>query len=154
MLTQLQTFWGGLDPRRRLIAALGALAIVASLVGIARVATTPSMSLLYSGLDAAAAGEVVASLEARGVVHEVRDAAIYVDAARRDVRFAVADPLAIDGCTYDAVTVGIRTTWDSDSSVDLDFWTYLPEVGLSFIIAWTGADGSLASTEVTALERM
>lgn len=91
MLTQLQTFWGGLDPRRRLIAALGALAIVASLVGIARVATTPSMSLLYSGLDAAAAGEVVASLEARGVVHEVRDAAIYVDAARRDeLRMALA----------------------------------------------------------------
>ena len=39
------------------------------------------MALLYSGLDAAAAGEVVAALEARGVPFEVRDAAIYVDGA-------------------------------------------------------------------------
>jgi flagellar M-ring protein FliF len=49
------------------------------------------MTLLYSGLDAAAAGEVVAALEARGVLHEVRDQAIYVDGAQRDtLRMALA----------------------------------------------------------------
>lgn len=90
-MTQIQTFWGGLDARKRIIAALSALAIVAAIFGISRVATAPSMALLYSGLDAAAAGEVVAALEADGVPYEVRDAAIYVDGARRDqVRMALA----------------------------------------------------------------
>lgn len=91
MLAQLKTLWNGLDPRRRLIVGLSALAIIAAVVGIARVATTPSMALLYSGLDAAAAGEVVAALEARGVAFEVREQAIYVDGAQRDsVRMALA----------------------------------------------------------------
>jgi flagellar M-ring protein FliF len=89
--TQIRAFWDELDARRRLIAGLAALAIVASVIGIARVATTPSMSLLYSGLDAPAAGEVVAALEARGVPFEIRNEAIYVDGARRDeVRMALA----------------------------------------------------------------
>jgi flagellar M-ring protein FliF len=91
VLTQLQTLWSGLDARRRLIAVLSALAIVASVVGIARVATAPDMALLYSGLDAAAAGEVVAALEARGIPYEVQEASIYVDGARRDAtRMALA----------------------------------------------------------------
>ncbi len=91
MLTQLQSIWDGLDARRRLIAGLGVLAIVAAVFGISRVATAPSMALLYSGLDAAAAGEVVAALEARGVPFEVRETAIWVDGARRDeVRMALA----------------------------------------------------------------
>jgi flagellar M-ring protein FliF len=91
VLTQAQSLWGGLDARRRLIAGLSALAIVAAAVGVTRVATAPDMALLYSGLDAAAAGEVVAALEARGVAYEVRETAIYVEGARRDeVRMALA----------------------------------------------------------------
>ena len=46
MLTQVQSFWQGLDPRRRLVAALTALAIVAAVFGIARVAGQPDMALL------------------------------------------------------------------------------------------------------------
>ena len=84
MLQQLKTLWAGLDPRRRLIAVLGALAVAAAIFGIARTASAPSMALLYSGLDAAAAGEVVATLEAEGVRFEVRDGSILVDEAARD----------------------------------------------------------------------
>lgn len=87
----MQSFWEGLDGRRRVIAGLSVLAVLASIFGVARVATAPSMALLYSGLDAAAAGEVVAALEARGVTHEIRDQAIYVDRAQRDaLRMALA----------------------------------------------------------------
>ena len=90
-MKQLQTFWEGLDARRRLIAGLSVLAIVAAIFGISRVATEPSMALLYSGLDAAAAGEVVAELEAEGVAFEVDGAAILVDSAARDrIRMALA----------------------------------------------------------------
>ena len=81
---RLKELWDGLDGRRRLIAALSLVAIVAAVLGISRVATEPSMAMLYSGLDANAAGEVVAELEAEGVAFEVDGAAILVDAAARD----------------------------------------------------------------------
>ncbi|MEL7117674.1 MAG: flagellar M-ring protein FliF, partial [Pseudomonadota bacterium] len=42
------------------------------------------MALLYSGLDPAAAGEVVAALEQQGVAYDVRTGAILVDSAQRD----------------------------------------------------------------------
>ena len=91
MLTQFQSFWEGLDARRRLIAGLSALAIAASIFGIARVATEPAMTLLYSGLDDAAAGEVIAALDARQALYEIRGDAIYVDDAQRDaLRMALA----------------------------------------------------------------
>jgi len=48
-------------------------------------AATPQLTLLYSGLEAHAAGEVVQALQQQGVIHEVRGGAIYVDAAARDV---------------------------------------------------------------------
>lgn len=56
----------------------------AAIIALSRIASQPSMSLLYSGLDPAAAGEVVASLEQQGVGYEVRAGAIFVDAAQRD----------------------------------------------------------------------
>jgi len=83
-LKQLQTLWAGLEPRRRLIAGLSVLAVLAAIFGILRVATEPSMALLYSGLDATAAGEVVAELEAEGVPFVVSDNAILVNRAARD----------------------------------------------------------------------
>ena len=49
------------------------------------------MAMLYSGLDSAAAGEVVAELEAEGVAFEVDGNAIMVDSAARDrIRMALA----------------------------------------------------------------
>lgn len=42
------------------------------------------MGLLYSGLEPGAAGEVVAALDQRGVVYEIRGDAIFVDVAQRD----------------------------------------------------------------------
>ena len=42
------------------------------------------MSLLYGGLEASSAGDVLASLDQQGVIYEVRGGAIYVDAAVRD----------------------------------------------------------------------
>ncbi|WP_290749134.1 flagellar basal-body MS-ring/collar protein FliF [Amaricoccus sp.] len=90
-MQNLKTLWEGLEPRQRLIAALSVLAVLAAIYGIARVASAPSMALLYSGLDAAAAGEVVAAVEALDVPYEVRDTAIFVDGTRRDeVRLALA----------------------------------------------------------------
>lgn len=80
-----------MDARRRLIAGLSVLAILAAIFGISSVATQPSMSLLYSGLDSAAAGEVVAELEAEGIAFQVDGTSILVEEAVRDrVRMALA----------------------------------------------------------------
>lgn len=56
----------------------------AAILALSRLATQPSMSLLYSGLEPSAAGEVVASLDQRGVAYDVRAGAIFVDASERD----------------------------------------------------------------------
>ena len=51
---------------------------------MSRIASGPSMTLLYSGLESGAAGEVVRALEQRGIAFEVRGGSIFVDAAERD----------------------------------------------------------------------
>lgn len=65
-------------------AAGAAGALMLAVLGLARMAMQPQMSLLYAGLEDAAAGEVVAALDRQGVPYEVRNGAIFVPDARRD----------------------------------------------------------------------
>lgn len=91
VLNTLLEIWNGLDGRRRglLIGGVAALAVV--LVILTRIASQPSYQLLYSGLDAAAAGEVVEAISARGVAHRIEGDQIFVDASQRDeLRMALA----------------------------------------------------------------
>lgn len=91
VLNTLLEIWNGLDGRRRglLIGGIAALAVV--LVILTRIASQPSYQLLYSGLDAAAAGEVVEAIAARGVAHRIEGDQIFVDASQRDeLRMALA----------------------------------------------------------------
>jgi flagellar M-ring protein FliF len=81
-----------LGPAR--LAALGSALVVTVglLAWLAASMTRPEMTLLYGGLEAAAAGEVVRKLEEMKVPHEVRADAILVPADRRDrIRMALAD---------------------------------------------------------------
>jgi flagellar M-ring protein FliF len=84
IVQNLTALWGSLDARRRIIVIAATVAMFAAVLGLSRMASTPGMALLYSGLDAAAAGEVVAALEQRGVAYRVQGGAIEVDAAQRD----------------------------------------------------------------------
>ncbi len=76
--------WSTLDPRKKIVFVLAAVAALVATLGLVRVATTPSLSLLYAGLDPSVAGDVVTSLDQRGITYEVRGNAIYVDAGSRD----------------------------------------------------------------------
>ena len=76
--------WSSIDPRKKIVFVLAAVAALVAILGLVRVATTPSLSLLYAGLDPGIAGEVVTSLDQRGITYEVRGNAIYVDAGSRD----------------------------------------------------------------------
>ena len=83
-MQNLVSVWSALDLRRRVVIVLATVAMFAAVIGVSRMATAPQMSLLYSGLDPAAAGEVVAALEQRGTPYEVQGGAIYVDGGLRD----------------------------------------------------------------------
>jgi flagellar M-ring protein FliF len=96
---QLMALWQTLDPRKRLIVAAATLAMFAAVYGLASVATRPSMALLYAGIDGSHAGEVLAALDQRGVVYEVRGQAIYVESPRRD---ALRMELASEGLPANA----------------------------------------------------
>lgn len=83
-LQQILDVWNALDARKRMIVLLATVAVFAAVFGLARMASSPSMTLLYAGLENGAAGDVVAALEQRGVAYEVRAGAIFVESARRD----------------------------------------------------------------------
>ena len=83
-LIGMTSMWSTLDPRKKLVFVLAAVAALVATLGLVRVATTPSLSLLYAGLDPSVAGEVITSLDQRGILYEVRGNAIYVDAGSRD----------------------------------------------------------------------
>jgi flagellar M-ring protein FliF len=83
--------WAGLAPRGRILLLLAALALLAVLVFLVRLAGAQPMALLYAGLEPRAAAEVLQALEQKGIPHELRGGAIYVPAAARDqARLALA----------------------------------------------------------------
>ena len=83
-MQQIANVWKALDPRRRVVVGLATMAMFAAVLALTRMASTPSMSLLYAGLESGAAGEVVSALEQRGVAYDVRGGAIFVESPRRD----------------------------------------------------------------------
>lgn len=90
-MDQILTIWGSLDIKRRLTVIGATLGMFAAVYFLTQLAAQPRMALLYAGLDASSAGEVVTALEAQGAVVDVRGSAIYVNAADRDaLRLALA----------------------------------------------------------------
>lgn len=83
-MNQILTNWDALENRKKLIFMVATAVAMLAMVSVARLATQPSMSLLYSGLDSAAAGEVIASLDQQNIIFEVRGSAIYVESGSRD----------------------------------------------------------------------
>lgn len=83
-MEQITTLWSALDLRRRVIVVAATIAVFVAVLTLSRIATQPAMALLYSGLETAAAGEVVAALEARNVIYDVRGGSIFVDTSQRD----------------------------------------------------------------------
>lgn len=83
-MQNLMTVWSALSTGRRVFVVLATVAVFAAVLLLARGAGTRDMSLLFGGLDAAAAGEVITALDQRGTIYEVRGSGIYVPTADRD----------------------------------------------------------------------
>ncbi|WP_299286950.1 flagellar basal-body MS-ring/collar protein FliF [uncultured Tateyamaria sp.] len=83
-MQQLLNVWFGLDIRRQITVVVATLAVVLAVLAMSRIATSPSLTLLYAGLESGPAGDVVSALEQRGIAFEVRGGSIFVDSADRD----------------------------------------------------------------------
>ncbi|SEO07725.1 flagellar M-ring protein FliF [Salinihabitans flavidus] len=83
-MQQILNVWSALNMRRRVIVLAATIAVFVAVLSLTRMATTPGMALLYSGLESGPAGEVVRALEQRGVSFQIRGGAIYVDSSQRD----------------------------------------------------------------------
>lgn len=70
--------------RQRIIAAVATAAVIFGLWGMTNIVTREGEALLFSGLDAAAAGEIVAALDGLGTPYTVKGSAIYVPESQRD----------------------------------------------------------------------
>lgn len=83
-MQQLLNVWTRLDLRRQIIVIVATGAMFFAVLAMSRMATAPSMTLLYAGLENGAAGDVVSALEQRGVAFDVRGGSIFVDSQQRD----------------------------------------------------------------------
>ncbi|MBS8228014.1 flagellar basal-body MS-ring/collar protein FliF [Vannielia litorea] len=116
--------WNGLDARRKLTVLVATVAMFAAVLALSRMATAPGMTLLYAGLEPAAAGEVVTSLDQRGVAYEVRGGAIYVDSARRDeLRMTLAgEGLPANGGQGYEILDGLSGFGTTSQMFDAAYW--------------------------------
>jgi len=83
-VNNLLMVWNLLPPQKKIVSVLSIIAITIAVIGLGRLANTPNMTLLYSGLDSKTSSEIVTSLEQKSIAFEIRGDAIYVDAAKRD----------------------------------------------------------------------
>ena len=90
-MQRLLSVWKRLTLRQRIIVITATVAMFVAILGMSRMASSPTMAVLYSGLEPDAAGQVVAALEQQNVAHQVRGNSIYVDVASRDsLRMTIA----------------------------------------------------------------
>lgn len=83
-MQQLLNVWRQLDLRRQIVVILATGGMFFGVIAMSRMASAPSMNLLYAGLESGAAGDVVQALEQRGVAYDVRGGSIFVDSNMRD----------------------------------------------------------------------
>ncbi|WP_299843491.1 flagellar basal-body MS-ring/collar protein FliF [uncultured Jannaschia sp.] len=123
-MENLTTAWQRQDKRRLAILAIATLTAFATVLFLTRLATAPRMELLFGGLEPAAASEVVASLEARGVAYEVQGNAIRVDAELRDslrMQLAGEGLPRMDGAGYELLD-GLSGFGTTSQMFDAAYW--------------------------------
>lgn len=83
-MQQIKTVWAALDNRKRMVVFAAAATMFVSIIVMSKMAASPTLKLLYAGLESGAAGDVIGALDQRGIAYEVRGGSIYVPAGLRD----------------------------------------------------------------------
>ena len=123
-MKQIASVWRTLDMRRRIVLVLASGAVFLAVLAIGRMATAPSMTLLYAGLETGAAGDVVRALEQRGAVYDVRGGSIFVDARMRDeLRMTLAsDGLPANGARGYELLDNLNGFGTTSQMFDAAYW--------------------------------
>ncbi len=80
-----------LPPARQIMLGLATIGVIAAMSFMVRGAMKEPMALLYSGLEAERAGEIIAALDQGKIAYEIQQEAIFVPKSMRDkVRFELA----------------------------------------------------------------
>jgi flagellar M-ring protein FliF len=150
--------WRRLSDRNKVVAIAAAVAIAISIAALTRAATTPRMALLYSGLDPAASGEILQSLEAMDVRSDVRGDAIYVPEDKRDAtRMALArDGLPRQSQAGFEILDDLKSFATSSEMFDATYWRAKEGELARTILAENGVRGArvhLAIPKRTAFVR-
>lgn len=123
-LQNLVSLWLSWDNRKRVAVLAATVAMFMAVFGLSRMANTPGLTLLYAGLEPAAAGDVVAALDQRGVTYEVRGDSIYVDGSQRDsLRMSLASEglPATGGAGYELLD-GLSGFGTTSQMFDAAYW--------------------------------
>ncbi len=123
-MENIATYWQGQDKRRLAVLALATVAAFLMVFFLTRIATAPRMELLFARLEPAAAAEVVASLESRGVAFEVQGDTILVDATMRDalrMQLAGEGLPRMDGTGYELLD-GLSGFGTTSQMFDAAYW--------------------------------
>ncbi|TDL87029.1 flagellar basal-body MS-ring/collar protein FliF [Meridianimarinicoccus aquatilis] len=83
-MQNVAAIWSALSMRKKLVVIVATLGVFASVLALSRMAATPTLALLYSGLDAKQSGEVLQELEQQGVTYAIRGDGIFVPSGIRD----------------------------------------------------------------------
>lgn len=123
-MQNLLSLWQSFDGRRRAIIIGATLAVFLAVLGLSRVAATPGMTLLYAGLGSSAAGDVIAALDQRAVIYEVRGDSIYVDDSQRDIlrMTLAAEGLPENGGTGYELLDGLSGFGTTSQMFDAAYW--------------------------------
>ena len=124
ILESFAAYWQAQDKRRLTVLAGATLVAFLSVFFLTRMATAPRMELLFARLDPAAAGEVIASLDAQGISHEVQGDAIYVDGTVRDslrLQLAGEGLPRTDGTGYELLD-GLSGFGTTSQMFDAAYW--------------------------------
>jgi len=81
---QIKNVWASLDTRKQIMVVTAVVAMFVSVLTLTKMAASPTMTLLYAGLEGQTAGETVRALEGLNVPFDVRGGSIYVPASQRD----------------------------------------------------------------------
>ena len=83
-MQQIKNVWASLDTRKQITIVVAFVAMFVSVLSLSKMATRPTMTLLYGGLEGRTAGETVRALEGLNVPFDVRGGSIYVPSSQRD----------------------------------------------------------------------
>lgn len=123
-VNDLAAIWSALDLRRKAVVIAATLGVFAAVLALARIAATPQLALLYSGLDATQSGEVIEALEGQGVPYEIRGEAIFVPEMERDalrMRLATRGIPMAGGAGYEILD-GLSGFGTTSQMFDAAYW--------------------------------